>query len=350
MSDTEDHVMSTPAGGPREKAGQEEDVYLAWNTASSVIRCAKLLKSAPSFEEGIQAMLEEIFSMVRCDRVYILQVDCVPHRVLYECNAPGVVTATEIFQGLASTITTSFTSYVCDYEVMILQIEDLKEVRPEVYKVMSGNGLVNTLTAPLYVEKTLFGNFAIDNFDPCELVNLREFAQALSFFLAAELATSRLVKKLRHLSNTDLLTGALNRNAMNDKITELKGSCLALGVLYADINGLKATNDQLGHEAGDKLIKRSAGALVQVFDRQYVYRAGGDEFIVLMEGVTEKAFLDRVRQIQTILSLTQEFSMAIGYAYSESVEDPEELIRSTDSAMYADKEAFYEKHGKARRT
>ena len=83
----------------------------------------------------------------------------------------------------------------------------------------------------------------------------------------------------------DALTGFKNRKAYYEDIEAIeKDPCKCVcpvGVVFADINGLKNINDRVGHEAGDKLIADIAKAITDVFADANKYRLGGDEFVVL---------------------------------------------------------------------
>ena len=54
-----------------------------------------------------------------------------------------------------------------------------------------------------------------------------------------------------------------------------------IGVIFADINGLKEINDSEGHEAGDRLILEIAKSIREIFTDARIYRLGGDEFVIL---------------------------------------------------------------------
>jgi diguanylate cyclase (GGDEF)-like protein len=102
----------------------------------------------------------------------------------------------------------------------------------------------------------------------------------------------RLLDEISALSLTDELTGLHNRRAfmtMADQrlqLLERTGSLCLL--IFADVDGLKAANDTIGHEAGDRLLKDAATALQAAFRRtDLVARMGGDEFVVLADGASE---------------------------------------------------------------
>jgi len=102
----------------------------------------------------------------------------------------------------------------------------------------------------------------------------------------------RLLEEISALSLTDELTGLHNRRAfmtMADQRLQLleRGGSLCL-LIFADVDGLKAANDTIGHEAGDRLLVEAARALQAAFRRtDLVARMGGDEFVVLADGASE---------------------------------------------------------------
>lgn len=102
----------------------------------------------------------------------------------------------------------------------------------------------------------------------------------------------RLLDEISALSLTDELTGLHNRRAfmtMADQRLQLleRGGSYCL-LIFADVDGLKAANDTIGHEAGDRLLVDSACVLRAAFRRtDLVARIGGDEFVVLADGVGE---------------------------------------------------------------
>jgi diguanylate cyclase (GGDEF)-like protein len=98
----------------------------------------------------------------------------------------------------------------------------------------------------------------------------------------------RLLDEIRSLSLIDELTGLSNRRAfftLADERLQLLGRRGALCLLvFADVDGLKWINDELGHEAGDRLLLEAARVLRSSFRRtDLVARLGGDEFVILAD-------------------------------------------------------------------
>ena len=119
-----------------------------------------------------------------------------------------------------------------------------------------------------------------------------------------------------------------------------------VALVFADVNGLKHTNDTQGHEAGDRLIKQTADALRQEPDA-VVFRMGGDEFLLIRDVQTPEE-IETIRQ-----SLKQEFhrrgiSAALGaITLPTPIEDIDAAIAEVDRLMYEDKTRHYraEPHG-----
>lgn len=150
----------------------------------------------------------------------------------------------------------------------------------------------------------------------------------------------------RRLAYTDLLTGALNRNAFelavhtlckNDQQTDLT-------VLTCDINKLKAINDQMGHTAGDQYIRALAQLLLKKFKKcGEIYRIGGDEFVTLLHGMTpemvKKSLQDLCAEAQDISFGEYKLSFSYGItAFDKSTDSCiKDTISRADASMYSHK-------------
>lgn len=157
-----------------------------------------------------------------------------------------------------------------------------------------------------------------------------------------------LKERLAHQAFHDSLTGLPNRAEFDQRLrrrTERRTAAgTGLAVLFIDLDGFKAVNDTLGHEAGDVLLEEVAFRIRRtVRPGDTVARLGGDEFVVLLERVDDEgaaraaarrilAALDRpVRLGRHEVSI----SASIGIAFRPSAPaDPEELVRRADRAMY----------------
>ena len=113
-------------------------------------------------------------------------------------------------------------------------------------------------------------------------------------------------------------------------------------VVFADLNGLKHTNDEQGHISGDKVLCSAAEILQYVFPEEDVYRAGGDEFMVLASNITEDELNTRVAKIRTMAKLSENVRFSIGTCYGDP--DVRRAMHIADERMYVDKNFFYAEH------
>ena len=167
-------------------------------------------------------------------------------------------------------------------------------------------------------------------------------------------------KKLSEMAVVDTLTGVGNRNAYLEKIKQIDGEIAAGDADFAacifDLNGLKRINDGQGHECGDIAIKETAQALSQVFGAENLYRAGGDEFMVILPGVTEdemRTYFDAFDRTVSADNETNRVKIAVskGCAVFRPGQDTQytDVARRADQRMYDDKAAYYKTHGDRRR-
>lgn len=81
----------------------------------------------------------------------------------------------------------------------------------------------------------------------------------------------------------------------------------SLGVIFADINGLKRTNDVHGHRYGDSLIAHYASLIQHIAPKEDIFRIGGDEFVILLRDISQKALSLKVTELNK--NILEYFSM-----------------------------------------
>ena len=128
---------------------------------------------------------------------------------------------------------------------------------------------------------------------------------------------------LQRMSEIDDMTQLYNKNKYLKMVKETYPKVDKVGVVFWDVNGLKATNDTLGHVMGDKLISSIADSIRGFTnDKCRAYRIGGDEFILICEGENElkmNEIANEWKKKVEELNLTSEIQLspAIGYAAGE---------------------------------
>jgi diguanylate cyclase (GGDEF)-like protein len=153
---------------------------------------------------------------------------------------------------------------------------------------------------------------------------------------------------LEYLGKYDVLTKLHNRAFYVDELNRMERKPLRpVSVLVVDLNGLKETNDTLGHDAGDALLRRIGEVLNGAVTRpNHAARIGGDEFAILMPGADRIAATAMADTIQELLKINNQFysnaplSIALGIATSEQGEKIESVVRRADAVMYQQKRTF----------
>ncbi len=150
----------------------------------------------------------------------------------------------------------------------------------------------------------------------------------------------RLTRHLEKESVTDELTGLFNRGGLRHAFPELLGE--KLSVMITDVDKFKYFNDTYGHMAGDRILGEISQILLECFPKNTIYRYGGDEFMIIMPGGDEAAFLkckdkwdEKTRSI-TIENVPVAVSCSSGHAFglAKDGEALRGLIREADKALY----------------
>ena len=155
-------------------------------------------------------------------------------------------------------------------------------------------------------------------------------------------------KQIKHLAYHDYLTGLPNRMALSEKLNHsiLLSSNMKkmLVVMFLDLDDFKIVNDTMGHDIGDQLLIEVSKRLVNTLHKcDTVARIGGDEFIILVEDIKDMNYIDIISK-KILNCLNEPFRLnnqdcfvttSIGVAiYPNDGENPEELIKNADIAMY----------------
>lgn len=154
-------------------------------------------------------------------------------------------------------------------------------------------------------------------------------------------------KNLEHMAYHDPLTQLPNRTLFSERLNNALKSAAEdemLAICYFDLDGFKPVNDELGHEAGDRLLielaKRIQGAMKE---GDTIARLGGDEFAMLLKVNSKQACVSTLDTLLEIIKrpytidnvLVDKISASIGYTlYPEDLSEPDTLIRHADHAMY----------------
>ena len=141
----------------------------------------------------------------------------------------------------------------------------------------------------------------------------------------------------------------LCKDRLERALAEARRNGRLVAVLFLDLDGFKEINDSCGHDAGDEVLKITAGRIRgEVRETDTVARIGGDEFLVILSDLPDLSIVQRVadsllQQVAQSVRLEQgevHISTSIGIAiYPDDARDAEGLIRLADHAMYSIKQS-----------
>lgn len=154
-------------------------------------------------------------------------------------------------------------------------------------------------------------------------------------------------RELTHLSLHDALTGLPNRRHLREVLPEAfrhaRRFHTRAAVLFVDLDGFKSVNDTYGHEVGDRLMVAVGERLSRsIGPDRWVARYAGDEFVIIDPAPTTLDHAARFAReligvIETPFELGADrigISASIGIAYGDTADDPDEVLRDADTAMY----------------
>ena len=335
---------------------------ISQETAMEVIgTCIKLRDDKP-FHEIMQSVIEDIRGICRAEFCCVLLLDDSTRKcsVMGEAKAQDSKLAwmekylDDDFYDLACTWMDTMAGSFCLVISNDNDMEFIRERNPKWHSSLAQAGVERLVLFPLIPRGQFLGYIMAINFDTESTAHIRDTLELTTYFIASEIANNRFIDQLKALNNLDLLTGVMNRNALN---TRIAGICEAKesearpeGIVFLDLNGLKYVNDHQGHAAGDLMLKNAAMILQSTFIGDDIYRVGGDEFLVMLRKTDEAHMRDKISDIKKKAMLFDNVSFAAGFSLLDGACDIRKAMEEADARMYRDKDAYYLEHPAVRRS
>lgn len=243
-----------------------------------------------------------------------------------------------VFCAIISTFITVFVGYfygICDANMVLLTGKPLSS-----YITEHNTFALNLINDDLIFSLTLFHVFP-------RSILYTVLALVSSNISKIITINSDYANSMRDLAEKDQMTGVYTKSKYLSMIDNEYKTEELVGVIFWDINYLKRINDTYGHEYGDKLILTVAQSIRQLdTDNDKTYRVGGDEFVMILSGASEKNVLDKLNKW---ISATKNaapienipFSVSYGYSFGEG-KDIYQIIHNADQMMYNNKRQHHE--------
>ena len=232
-------------------------------------------------------------------------------------------------------IGTAFLSIIVaeDREIVLRRREDLLAGRiggPLIVRFMTSSGDVREMSGTTHPVLDASGDIV------GHIIGLRDVTEE-----------QRIRRELAYRASHDSLTGVANRDDLMTRLRRrlevVPDRAAGVGVLFVDVDKLKAVIDGHGHAAGDSVLATVATRLVaSVRAQDVVARLGGDEFVVVLSDVVDQERLTTIAEkCRTAVSLpivvdghVVDISVSVGGVLASAYEDADEVLKRADAAVY----------------
>ena len=157
----------------------------------------------------------------------------------------------------------------------------------------------------------------------------------------------RNLQSAQRMARLDVLTGIRNKNAFAEYTEEIKKKILSVpehlhfGIVMCDMNDLKLINDTRGHSFGDEALMRASRMICEIYDHSPVFRIGGDEFVVILDGRDyddRDSLLGKLREESLANKRSRSGpEVACGMAIFENGDTFDTVLHRADQEMYVNK-------------
>ena len=302
---------------------------IAPDIASFVIRTCLNLRKEEDFYSGMDLVARDLREFTDSFATGILTIsrELDEFEVVSGSVRNNALNIMDVFANIPYEVVETWEWLVADTDCIIIRNEEdmkyLEAKAPEWVKTLRDNDVTSLCLVPFIHQNTVIGYLYISNFNTEHISRFKDTIELVSFFLSSEAAHHLFIDKLKSLSNIDVRTGVLNRNAMNTKVDELavqlRYDPKPFSVAFCYLNTLKTVNAEEGHDAGNALLKEAGMILQEVFKDDYVYRSSGDEFAVISTGSTEEEFQQKIDLLKEKASDPAGVYFTIGY-YTDTTE------------------------------
>ncbi|WP_407400198.1 GGDEF domain-containing protein [Treponema sp.] len=313
-------------------------------TEKALVECLTALSGTEDFSRANEKILKNIGEFYHAERAYIFTIDHASRIIRNEfewCNE-NVAPQINSLQNVGVEKFSHWINMFNNKEIIFIndREKDMDPASPE-YSLLKTYNVNSVIAVPFYDSiKNVVGFMGIN--EPKKNYDSHIVLRSAATYIMEEKLKQNYTEELYKLSYSDSMTKTLNRAAYIRDMEKLRnGNEMNTGILYADVNGLKDTNDNKGHEAGDILIESAVSLLRKYFSRKkdLIYRLGGDEFVVISSDTPQKEFQTVIANLKD--ELEKKWILSCGGAWFQRISDIDQATREAEKAMYTHKSEYY---------
>ena len=325
----------------RKRAEKAEHAQRA--LAEALSNSAAALNSTLNFDDVLDRILDNVGRVVPHDTANIMLLGADGDTLSIECGRGYLERGEDNAEMQVSLATLPILTQAAQ-SGQPLAIPDT-HANPDWHDFQATRWVCSYLTAPIRIRQHIAGFLNLDSATPGFFNS--DHAERLQVFAdqaAIAIENARLYEEVQKLALTDILTGIFNRTFFETELARLELSRdFPMSIVIADLDNMKITNDTLGHQAGDKLLKHTVQVLQAAFRAaDIIARIGGDEFAVLLpntDSMTAGQMLSRIR-IKLDEHNAQHPELPIQLSLGASTAEHGKLMEAfsiADQRMYKDK-------------
>lgn len=325
-----------------EKENISQELRSRLEIEQMLLNCIRTLFETDDLDMATNLVLKNLATFYQADRAYILEFDMEREVVsnTYEWCSEGISSQLNQLQDIPLAQAPDWKKAVQTQQPILWNdIEEIREQAPDEYTILKSQNIQSLYGVPFRVQSGLNGFLGVDN--PRAHYNDVSLLSSSAYFIMNEIVKRRMGERLQYMGYHDPLTGLYNRNFFADTLKQLQTSPpVCLGILVADINGLKQMNACYGQAYGDDLIRAVADILKRHFNASLAFRLSGDEFVVLCLQENYTLFHQQCEYAKAELEQLEN-GVSLGYIWDNMDVDVNRLMRHADELLVVQKQVYY---------
>ncbi len=314
-------------------------------TSLMILNSTAALVAGETLSIAIDRVLQTIGEYYQADRVHIyeMSLDLENYHDTYIWRREGIVPIPDPTMDAKINKIPSFLRAFESRKTLILHNTGRDKIQNDAeYEFLSTYNIKALYLSPFHSKGRMSGFISVDN--PTANLGNITLLNAMAYFIPSEIIKRRLQKEQDYSKYYDILTELENRNSYQKYVNSVTGENFStLGVVSADINGLKDINMRFGSKYGDSYVCKVADLLRKYFVDCRLYRFSGGTFVVIATDMTQESFEDMVYNFKQVFNNEEEASISVGHGWSSSDIDIEKMVMHAEDMMLISKQNYYQK-------